>query len=344
MYRDDTCEGGEEGAIPLGQYPNGIPAERQTSSWSIAEHYHSQMRKRCLFESVTPGSLLKNSIADRPEVGDELLGLLAERVPDGVELPPDDLIKRLEEALVDGEVFDVDLVGPPELLEAGVHGIEDSGLDAPHRLSHGDADVDDLGRGALEVSGSKKVEAGPKVEASNVEALHSALRLGEAGDHGMGAIGEGINREEVVVAEEEEEGADVGGEEAGGEEVGDEGAGGEEERGAGGVEGDAVVGGEVGGHVVDLQLQERRLALGVEEEAPPDLSFDRLGGGEDQEAAIVGGLVEELEEDGGRQGGHREATRNHHQAAVGVLQEVRHHLLLEGKHHAGGGGALFLSE
>jgi hypothetical protein len=282
-------------------------------------------------------------------------------VPDGVELPPDDLIKRLEEALVDGEVFDVDLVGPPELLEAGVHGIEDSGLDAPHRLSHGDADVDDLGRGALEVSGSKKVEAGPKVEASNVEALHSALRLGEAGDHGMGAIGEGINREEVVVAEEashegvgggvggavggeEEEGADAGGEEAGGEEVGDEGAGGEEERGAGGVEGDAVVGGEVGGHVVDLQLQERRLALGVEEEAPPDLSFDRLGGGEDQEAAIVGGLVEELEEDGGRQGGHREATRNHHQAAVGVLQEVRHHLLLEGKHHAGGGGALFLSE
>uniref|UniRef100_A0A0D3GGR0 Uncharacterized protein n=1 Tax=Oryza barthii TaxID=65489 RepID=A0A0D3GGR0_9ORYZ len=38
-------------------------AERQTSSWSIAEHYHSQMRKRCLviFSRCTkPASSLKN--------------------------------------------------------------------------------------------------------------------------------------------------------------------------------------------------------------------------------------------------------------------------------------------
>jgi hypothetical protein len=38
-------------------------AERQTSSWSIAEHHHSQMRKRCLviFSRCTkPASSLKN--------------------------------------------------------------------------------------------------------------------------------------------------------------------------------------------------------------------------------------------------------------------------------------------
>lgn len=67
-------------------------------------------------------------------------------MPDGVELPPDNLVKGLEEALVNGEVLDIDLVGPPELLEAGVHGVEDGGLDAHHGVRHGDADVDDLRR------------------------------------------------------------------------------------------------------------------------------------------------------------------------------------------------------
>lgn len=100
-------------------------------------------------------------LAERPEVGHELLGLLAERVPDGVELPPDDFVKGLEEALVDGEVLDIDLVGPPELLEAGVHGFKDRGLDAHHGVGHGDADVNDLGRGALEVCCGEDVEAGP---------------------------------------------------------------------------------------------------------------------------------------------------------------------------------------
>lgn len=211
-------------------------------------------------------------------------------MPDGVELPPDNLVEGLEEALVNGEVLDIDLVGPPELLDA---------MDARHGVRHGDADVDDLRRGALEVGGGEDVEARPEVEAADVEALHGALGLGEAGDHGVGAVGEGVDGEEAVLAQEagdegvcgdvggavggeEEQGPDAGGEEVGGEEVGGEHARGEEERRAlpGGVERAAVGGGDVGGHVVDLQ------ELGFDQ-AAPDLVLERVRGGEDEEASAA---------------------------------------------------------
>lgn len=114
-------------------------------------------------------------------------------MPDGVELPPDDLIERLEEALVDGEVLNIHLVGAPKLLEASVHGSEDGSLDTPHGRRHGNANVYDVRRGAFQVGCGENVEAGPEVEAADVEALHGTLGLGETGDHGMGAIGEGVN-------------------------------------------------------------------------------------------------------------------------------------------------------
>ena len=202
--------------------------------WNVVD------KKRELPEKVI------EQLAKRPEVGDELLSLLAECVPDGVKLPPDDFVEGLEEALVDSKVFNIDLVGPPELLEAGVHYVEDGGLDAHHGLRHRDADVNHLRRGTLEVRCGEDVEAGPEVEASDVEALHGAFGLGEARDHGVGAVGEGVDGEEAVLAQEagdegvgggvggavggeEDEGLDAGGEEVGGEEVGGEDAGGEEE-------------------------------------------------------------------------------------------------------------------
>lgn len=166
-------------------------------------------------------------------------------------------------------------------------------------MRHGDADVDDLRRGALEVGRGEDVEAGPEVEAPDVEALHGALGLGEAGDHGVGAVGEGVDGEEAVLAQEagdegvgggvggavrgeEEERLDAGGQEVGGEEVGGENARGEEERDAlpGGVERAAVAGGDVGGHVVDLQ------ELGFDE-AAPDLVLEGVRGGEDEEASAA---------------------------------------------------------
>jgi len=123
-------------------------------------------------------------------------------VPDGVELPPDNLIERLEEALVDGEVLNIHLVGAPKLLEASVHGSEDGSLDTPHGRRHGNANVYDVRRGAFQVGCGENVEAGPEVEAAHVEALHGTLGLGETGDHGMGAVGEGVNGEKIALTEE----------------------------------------------------------------------------------------------------------------------------------------------
>lgn len=143
------------------------------------------------------------------------------------------------------------------------------------------------------------MEPRPEVEAADVEALHGALGLGEAGDHGVGGVREGVDREEAVLAQqagdegvgggvggavrgEEEQGLDAGGQEVGGEEVGGEHARGEEERHAlpRGVERAAVAGGDVGGHVVDLQ------ELGFDE-AAPDLVLEGIGGGEDEEASAA---------------------------------------------------------
>lgn len=98
----------------------------------------------------------------------------------------------------------------------------------------------------------------------------------QAGDEGVGG---GVGG---AVRGEEEQGLDAGGQEVGGEEVGGEHARGEEDRHAlpRGVERAAVAGGDVGGHVVDLQ------ELGFDE-AAPDLVLEGIGGGEDEEASAA---------------------------------------------------------
>lgn len=176
-------------------------------------------------------------------------------MPDGIELPPDDLIKGLEEPLLNGEILHIDLVRPPQLLETSVHGLKHRRLDPLHGGAHRNPNIYNLRGFLLEVSGDEDVESGPEVEAADEEALHDALGLGEPGDHGVGAIGEGedgdqggvgLGAEEAgdeglggcvgeAVGVEDEEGGHGGGDAAGGEEVGDEDAGGDEEGGAAGV-------------------------------------------------------------------------------------------------------------
>lgn len=130
---------------------------------------------------------------------------------------------------------------------------------------HGNPNVDHHRGSALQLLGDVDLEAGPQVEPSDEETLDGALGLGEAGDHSLGAVGEGADvgvgvegAEEADdeslgggigegVGVEDDEAGDGGGGEAGGEEVNDEDAGGDEEGAAGGVEVATVVGGEVGG-------------------------------------------------------------------------------------------------
>lgn len=109
------------------------------------------------------------------------------------------------------------------------------------------------------------MEPWPEVEAADEEGFHYPLGFGEPGDHGMRAIGEGDNRGRggvgmkdasneglsggigEAMSVKDGEGSDGGGWNARGEEVGDEDARCDEEGGAGGVEGSAVVGGEIRG-------------------------------------------------------------------------------------------------
>lgn len=184
-------------------------------------------------------------------------------MPDGVELVPHDLIERLEQPILHREILHVDLVGLPHLLETRVHDLQNGLLDPHHGPRHRNPNVDNHGRVPLELVGHVDVEPGPDVELFDVEALHGALGLGEGGDHGVGAVGEGEDGEGAVEEEAngegvggglgegmgggDDEGGHEGGGEAAGEEVDGEDAGGDEEGGVGSVKGESVLGGKVGG-------------------------------------------------------------------------------------------------
>lgn len=264
-------------------------------------------------------------------------------MPDGVELPPHDLIERLEQAVLDSEVLNVDLVGPPELLETGIHGPKHRSLDPNHGWRHGHPDVQDLGWGTLEVSRDEDVEPRPEVEAADKEGLHNALGLGEAGDHRLGPIGEGMDggRGGVVpedagdeglgrgvgeaMSVEHDKGGNGGWGDAGGEEVGYEDAGSDEEGSAGGVESSAVVRGEVAGDI----RGKGEVRLPIPAECGGDGGLLGVGGGEEEERAS-GGVMKE--EEGGDEGREGKARGEDDQAAVGVVEQVGDDQPLEGEH------------
>lgn len=124
------------------------------------------------------------------------------------------------------------------------------------------------------------MEPGPEVEAADEEALHDALGLGKGGDHRVGAVGEGadVGRGAVGaenadgkglgggvgegVGVEDEEAGDARGGELGGEEIDDEDPRRDEEDGAAGVEGLALVGGEIEGELGGAGIRVRVWELG----------------------------------------------------------------------------------
>lgn len=113
---------------------------------------------------------------------------------------------------------------------------------------------------------------------------------------------------------EEDDAGDSRGGEAGGEEVDDENARGDEDGGASGVEGEAVVGGEVGGDfgTRSTQFGVRALILQGRE----DGGFEGRGRGEEEEGAL-GRVVEE--EEGADELVEAEAGGEDNQAAGRVL-------------------------
>lgn len=119
-------------------------------------------------------------------------------MPDGVQLPPHDLIKRLEQAVLYGEILHINLVCLPHLLQASVQDLQNRLLDPLHGLGHWNPNVDHDRRVPLELIGHVDVEPGPQVELPNIEALHGPLSLGKTGDHGVGAVGEGEDGEVLV--------------------------------------------------------------------------------------------------------------------------------------------------
>lgn len=115
---------------------------------------------------------------------------------------------------------------------------------------------------------------------------------------------------------------------AAGEEVGDKNTGGEEEGAAGEVEGWAVVGWEVGGHIARVRVGvfgvARVLIQGFE-----DGRFLGVGGGEDEEGAL--GWVVEAEE-GGYDEVKGKASGNDDDATIGVIEQIGNDLFFEGEH------------
>lgn len=171
------------------------------------------------------------------------------------------------------------------------------------------------------------MEPGPEVELPHVEALHGALGLSEAGDHGLGTVGEGKDGEvgvegaekadneglsgglgEGVDCEDEESGNEGRGE-AAGEEVNDEDAGGDEEDGVGGIEREAVGSREVSG---DLRYSNL-----VASEVVEDERFEAGIGGGEEEKSTAGRRVEK--DHGGYELREVEPRGEDHESAIWVF-------------------------
>ena len=61
-----------------------------------------------------------------------LLGLVADCMPDAVQLTPYNIIKAFEQALLQGQLTGVYLVGLSQLLNAGVHQVRYSVINGTH--------------------------------------------------------------------------------------------------------------------------------------------------------------------------------------------------------------------
>lgn len=121
---------------------------------------------------------------------------------------------------------------------------------------------------------------------------------------------------------EEEDSGDGGGGEAASEQIHDENPCGDEEDASGGVEGEAVVSGELGGD-------------GGETRTGVDGRLLGRRGVEDEEGALRG-IVEA--EEGGYQFGEAEAGGEDHHAAARLLQEIADYVLVELYHCSFSGG------
>lgn len=174
----------------------------------------------------------------------------------------------------------------------------------------------------------------PQMEFTEEKALEDALSFSEAGNHGVGAVGEGSNVERPIgrpqnpndeslrgsigkrMGVDENDSGNGGGGEAASEQIDDENPNGDEKDASGGVEREAVVSGEVSGDGGEARM-------GV------DGSLLGRRGVEDKEGAL-GGVVEA--EEGRYQFGEGEAGGEDHDAAARLLQQVADYVFVK-LHH-----------
>lgn len=172
------------------------------------------------------------------------------------------------------------------------------------------------------------------MEFTQKKALEEALGLGEAGNHGLGAVGEGSNIERTIRGSqnpndeslcrsigkrmdiEKDDSGNGGGREAASEQIDDENPSGDEADASGGVEGETVVRGEVSSDRGEARI---------------DINGSLLGrrGIEDEDGAL-GGVVEA--EEGIYEFREAEAGGEDDDAATGLLQEVADYVLVEFYH------------
>lgn len=172
------------------------------------------------------------------------------------------------------------------------------------------------------------------MEFAEKKALEDALSFSEAGNHGLGAVGEGPNVESAIgraqnpndeslrgsigkrMGVKEEDSGDGGGGEAASEQIDDENPSSDEEDAPGGIEGKAVVRGEVGGDGGEARISVNGSLLGRR-------------GAEDEDGAL-GGVMEA--EEGRYQFGEAKTGGEDHHAAAGLLQKVADYVLVELRH------------
>ncbi|CAN1195590.1 hypothetical protein LINPERHAP2_LOCUS43182 [Linum perenne] len=111
-------------------------------------------------------------------------------MPNWIQLPLHNLIKRLEQSILHCQILHIYLVRLPHLLQASIHHFNDCLLYPHHVLTHRNPNIHHLRRITLQLLRDVHLKPRPQVQLPYVERLHDPLRLRESGDHRMRPVAE----------------------------------------------------------------------------------------------------------------------------------------------------------
>ena len=126
-----------------------------------------------------------------------------ERVPHGLQLPPNGHVKALKEAVLARQFGDVNVRASSQLVQAAVEALHDCALHGHHEGRERRGKLDDLGGRAAQVLRHVHLEARPQVELGHTRCPHDLAEAIKARGERLGVVRECLDEAAGVLLGEE---------------------------------------------------------------------------------------------------------------------------------------------